>query len=541
MAGGKRARGAVRLAGLAAVALGGCAYRAPAIPGAYLPNPSSLPDARTAACLLPDSTLPNLLPPPRVMEEPGKGPQKGPRPFELPPGLPGADATPVRPPKFAKDTPPAERLKLVREAYPGLLPVSAAETAAGAPLTLADLQQIARANSPVLRKAESDVRVSYGQVIQAGLHPNPTIGYEADQWQPGPGEKHNAGQQGGFVSQLIKFPGKLSLAQTVAGFDYMNAHVAVRRAAVDVTAAVRSNYFQVLLAQQGIEVDRALVALADEVYQIQLRQLAAGEAAGYEPLQLYAQAVQARNALAQFEASYRANWKQLAAAIGQPDLPIAPLAGRADARPPVIDPAAARVWITETHTDILSARNRILQAQVNLRLQQLNRAPDLSTNAVVQYDNAAKNPQFNLQLGVPIPVWDRNQGNIRAAQAQIASASAALGAAEYDLLSRLADALGRYEANRMAVENYQEKILPALSQAYRGLIRRYQQEPVDVPGGKVGFSDIVVAQQNLSQALQSYLTALAAQWQAVVDLASLLQLDELCPDPPPAQPGPEKK
>ena len=116
-----------------------------------------------------------------------------------------------------------------------------------------------------------------------------------------------------------------------------------------------------------------------------MRQLAAGEAAGYEPLQLYAQAVQARNALAQSEASYRSNWRQLAAAVGQPDLPPAPLAGRADLPVPLFDPAAARLWVTETHTDILNARNRILQAQVNLRLQQLNRVPDLSTSTVVQY------------------------------------------------------------------------------------------------------------------------------------------------------------
>src|SRR5205823_6752527 len=127
---------------------------------------------------------------------------------------------------------------------------------------------------------------SYGTVIQVGLHPNPTVGYEADQWQPGRGPTHNNGQQGAFLSHLIKYPGKLSLAQAVAGFDYLNALVAVRRAEVDVTTAVRTNYFQVLLAQKGMEVNRALVALAEEVYQLQLRQLAGGEAGGYEARQL---------------------------------------------------------------------------------------------------------------------------------------------------------------------------------------------------------------------------------------------------------------
>ena len=167
-----------------------------------------------------------------------------------------------------------------------------------------------------------------------------------------------------------------------------------------------------------------------------------------------------------------------------------------------------------------------------LRLQRLNRVPDLATNTVVQHDNSTGNNQFNLQLGLPLPVWDRNQGNIRAAESQIASNTAALAATENDLTSRLADAMGRYEANLVAVANYRDKVLPAMAQAYQGLISRYQQEPVDVPGGKVAFNDIVTAQQNLAQALQSYLAALTAQWQAVVDLGSLLQVDELYSGPP---------
>ena len=370
-------------------------------------------------------------------------------------------------------------------------------------------------------------------MIQAGLHPNPTLGYEADQVTPGPHPPaNNAGQQGAFVNQLIKFPGKLDLAQAVARFDYINAYVAVRRSEVDVATAVRTNYFQVLLARKGMEVTAALSALADEVYLIQLKQVAAGEAAGYEPLQLYAQAIQARNALALAQANYRANWRQLAAALGRPNLPQVPLVGSVDLPPPVIDAEAAQARVVDSHTDILTARNRVLQAQTNLRLQRLNRVPDIATNLVVQYDNLARLNQFNLQVGLPLPVWDRNQGNIRAAEYQIASNAAALTAAENDLTSRLADAIGRYEANRIAATNYREKVLPALTQAYQGILRRYQQEPADVPGGKVAFGDIVVAQQNLALALQSYLAALTAQWQAVVDLGSLLQVDELYSGPP---------
>ena len=77
----------------------------------------------------------------------------------------------------------------------------------GRPYTLADLQQLAAANSPTLRQAASDVEAARGLLQQAGLYPNPTIGYEA-----GPNANNTAtGTQGFFIDQVIKTGGKLKL------------------------------------------------------------------------------------------------------------------------------------------------------------------------------------------------------------------------------------------------------------------------------------------------------------------------------------------
>lgn len=510
----------------------GCATERVAIPDGHLPPPVALIDGQTSAALASGPPRPAAPPVATPPADPTKKP-----PFELPPTLPGANATPVVPPKFDKDTPAEERNRKVKEAYPTLTPVAATALPTGQPVSLADLTQLARANSPAIRQTQADAEASYGQVIQAGLHPNPTVGYQADQVQPGlripPGATFSgAGQQGGYVNQLIKTAGKLSLAQQVAGYDYVNALVAVRRAEVDVTAAVRGAYFTALIAQQSLQISRSVAELADEVYGLQLKQVAAGEAAGYEPLLLYAQAVQARTAVAQAEAAYKGAWRQLAAAVGQPDLPMAPLAGRADATPPTFDQEAVKARLIEEHTDVLTARNTIAQAQRNLVLQRKLPIPDIQTNTYQQYDNAAQTYQFGLQIGLSMPISDRNQGNIRTAQARIASAGHQLLATQNTLSGRLAEAFARYEANAAAVANYRDRVIPSQSQAYRAIIRRYQAEPE-----KVGFNDIVVAQQNLAQSLQAYLTALGAQWQAVVDVANIGQLDDLYP-PPPAPPQP---
>ena len=492
----------------------GCAGPRVVLPAGHLPAAATTRDARTAQVIANSPTPP---PPP-------PGPAK---PFDLPPALTGSQVPAAAPPRFDKDTPAAERDRLTRAAYPTLAPVGADLPASDRVVSLAELQESARAQSPVVARAQADAAVSYGRVVQAGLYPNPTVGYQADQVQPGPRPLplNNPGQQGGFINQLIKTAGKLTLAQRVAGYDYVNALVAVRRAEIDVTAAVRTQYFAALVAQESLRVNAALAKVADEVYELQLRKVAAGVDEAYKPKPLFAQAVQARNAVIQAQATYRAAWRQLAAAVGQPDLPQGTLAGRADAPAPVYDADAVRPLL-ENHTDLLTARNTVGQAQTNLTLQRRLPIPDLQTNQYHQYDNVAQNYQFGVQVGVNLPLSDRNQGNVRAASAQIASSTAALAVAQNNLVGRLAEAFARYDANRQVAANYRDKILPAFIQAYRATALQFQAEP-----DKVSFSDIVVAQQNVGVALQAYLAALAAQWQGVVDVAAVLQLDELYLEP----------
>ena len=495
----------------------GCAGPRVVLPSGHLPAAAVARDARTT-----DVIAASPAPP---VTTPGAAA----KPFDLPPALTGSQVTPAPPPRYDKDKSAAENDRLTRAAYPPLTPVRGEVPAADRVVSLAELQELARTQSPVVVRAGADAAASYGRVVQAGLYPNPTIGYQADQVQPGPKPLpfNNPGQQGGFINQLVKTAGKLTLAQRVAGYDYINALVAVRRAEVDVTATVRSQYFAALVAQESLRMNAALAKVADEVYELQVKKVAAGVDGAYTPKPLYAQAILARNAVLQAEAAYRAAWRQLAAAVGQPDLPPATLAGRADAPAPVYDADAVR-GLLDNHTDLLTARNTVGQAQVNLTLQRRIPIPDLQTNQYHQYDNVAQNYQFGVQLGVNLPLSDRNQGNIRAASAQIASATAGLAVAQNNLAGRLAEAFARYEANRQVAANYRDKILPNLIQAYRATALQFQAEP-----DKVGFSDIVVAQQNVGVALQAYLAALGAQWQGVVDVAAVLQLDELYPAPVP--------
>src|SRR5258708_2672866 len=127
-----------------------------------------------------------------------------------------------------------------------------------------------------------------------------------------------------------------------------------------------------------------------------------------------------------------------------------------------------------------------------------------------------------MQIGAPLPIFDRNKGNILTARASLVRATHEIPRVERDLRKRLADAFERFETNRVLVSYQRERILPDVVRTYRGTYQRHIQEP-DV----VGFADVVVAQQNMLTAVNQYISALTEQWNAFVDIAALLQIESL--------------
>jgi outer membrane protein, heavy metal efflux system len=446
-----------------------------------------------------------------------------PRRLEVPPELPGANAPQILLPPLDREH-AQQRAWAVDRLFPPLPPLGTEYQATaipqGRPLSLSDLEQMARQYSPQIRQAEADVRSAEGNAIQAGLYPNPTVGFEDDDI----GQALTAGQPGGFVDQTIKTGGKLQLAKAAAQLDVANAQVALRKAQSDLASKVRGAYFATLVAEENVRISHALARFSDEAYNVQVDMVKGGQAAAYEPLQLRVLAYQARASLVQARNRYVSAWKQLAAAMGLPGMPPAPLAGSVDMPVPWVQYDVALAHILATNSDVLTAENTLHQSQINLRLAQVNRIPDLDARVLVQkdYTTAPFGTILAVSVGGPLPLWDHNQGNIMAADAAVMKATEGPHFARDDLTSRLADAYERYQDNIKVIDLYRQWMLPDQVQAYRGAYQRHQTEP-DV----VAFADVVTAQQTLATTITAYVTQLGTLWQAVVDVGSLLETDDL--------------
>jgi cobalt-zinc-cadmium efflux system outer membrane protein len=446
--------------------------------------------------------------------------------LNLPASVPGWDApVPVLPPGFEKFDAKQKDAFLAKYFPPQLSMGPEPKPAPGPdghPLTLADLQRLARATSPLLRQAAANIKVAEGAALEAGLYPNPTIGIGGNAAGPSGGPVF-----GPTISQTIKTMGKLKLAQAAATMDLANAQLAYRRAETDLMGQVRQYYFAVLAAETAIKINRGLADLTDEVFKVMLQQRKAGELATYEPMQVSVFAAQARIALVQSRNQYLLSWKQLAAALGRPEMPATEVAGSLERNLPRFDYEKTLAHVLANHTDALTALYTIEKARYNLRLAQVTPIPDVTLSATVNYDATAPGPnRFVTSFGgsVPVPFFDRNQGGIKQAQGQLLFAVEQPHVVQAALTASVSDAYKRLEENRFILEVYRKQMLPQQAQAFRATVHNHFGAG---PAVGAAFTDLISAEQNVVSLIATYLTTLQAYWQAVSDLASWLQTDDV--------------
>ncbi|HET6324499.1 MAG TPA: TolC family protein [Planctomycetaceae bacterium] len=446
--------------------------------------------------------------------------QPGVKKFEprIPPELPGSEAKAVEIPKG--ETEKDQAIKLL---FPKLPPLAAEPVASvssdGRAFTLTDLQMMAAGNSPELRQAASDVEAARGNLIQARTYPNPTTGWEMTPSNDG----STAGAQGPFIDQVIKTGGKLKLASAAAEMDLRNSELALRRARSDLATRVRNAYYALLVAKETMRVSRSLAQFTDDVYALHTGLLEAGNAASYEPMALRAQAYSVRLAYSQSIQTYMFAWKQLVAAMGMRQLPLSQVEGRIDVLIPYFDYDTVLGYVLRNHTDVLAARNTLDKAKYQLKLAQVTPVPDIDVNVALLKDYVVEPKAMvaTATIGFPLPIWDQNKGNILAAESGLVRATEESHRVEMNLTAMLTTNYTNYRTSLQALDYYRNHILPDQVRAYRGVLERRQLDP------NAAFSDLFGAQQTLSGFVTTYLGVLSTLWTSAVNVADLLQTDDL--------------
>lgn len=406
----------------------------------------------------------------------------------------------------------------------------APQPAAGA-LTLAALEEMALRGNPTLAQAAANIDDARGRAVQSGLYPNPTVGYNGEQiglrGRAGPGE-----MQGVFVDQTIVTAGKLQLNRAKFQQEVSQMELEALAQQYRVVNGVRARYYQLLAMQRLIAIRAEFVKTAEDIVTTAEELVNVGQANKPDLLQARIEARQARVGLENARALYEAAGKQLAAFVGNPRLPVGRVQGNLEEGTALPDYDATLAHLLEASPELQVAKVEVTRNQIGLRREQVEPIPNVNVRVASGYNftEEARRVTATVQVGVRLPVFDRNQGNIFSAQAQLVRSQAEVGRVELALTRRLAQAYARYKTALAVVETYRKHNVPESREAFELYLESFQRR-------RAAYPQVLIAQRNFFQITSEYVEALDQLRRAEVEIRGLLLVDGTDQPPGPAGEG----
>ena len=287
-------------------------------------------------------------------------------------------------------------------------------------LSLEDLENMALRHNPTLVQSLADVSAATGRFVQGSLRPNPILGYQGDEM----GDNKQAGQQGFFINQEFVRRQKRQVARAVGSREVAYAQQEAAMQRLRVLNDVRCEHYNVLIGERA----QILAAEVDRVNRQALEKTKQLYKAEFVPfhdvLQARIQAQTAAVAVGNAKNRYLAAWRRLASLIGIPSMEPCPLSGKLEppGKPLEWETALAKVYAESPQL----ARAYAMVAWRQAQLEQAKRAvqPNVLSVLGLQHDTESSDLIGNLQIGMPLPLFNKNQGNIQVAFAELRKAEA---------------------------------------------------------------------------------------------------------------------
>jgi cobalt-zinc-cadmium efflux system outer membrane protein len=394
-------------------------------------------------------------------------------------------------------------------------------TPAGPVLRLEELELMALRNNPTLAQAEAAVRAAEGRRRQAGMMPNPTVGYSAENVsvrRPSETTEHLF-----FFEQTFPLGGKLGKSRRVFASDRDAAEAESLAQRQRVLNAVRTLHSEALGAERLVELRTELARLAREAVEITKELYNVGQADRPDLLEIEIEAERADIERLKAENDREEMWQLLAATVGVPALPRARLAGDLEDGAALAAEADLLAVIMRDSPEVRATGVRVERARAALARARAESAPDLFVRGGAGY-NRERAEAFGGgrtgavvagEVGVRLPLWNRNQGGIAAAEAELAIAEGEVARLALVLRARLASGLRAERNARQVAEKYRTQVIPAARAAYEMYLGNFRQMAASYP-------QVLIAQRTLFQVQVEYARALVELRRSRVSLRGFL-------------------
>jgi cobalt-zinc-cadmium efflux system outer membrane protein len=376
------------------------------------------------------------------------------------------------------------------------------------PLSLAKAIELALEGNPEVAAAKRQWEATEGQVLQGRSRPNPELAYSLED------TRSKTRTQSWQLNLPVELGGKRAARTKAAEKSREQAQAQLAELKATVRANVAAAYFDVLTAQERWVLARDSAALAKSSTDTVAKRVAAGKVSPVEESKARVAEAGVRVELAQAASEQRNALSRLFALLGRIDAPYTVLEGKAENLPSVPSLADLQPLISSAPGVVL-ARIEVDRRKALTALEQSKRVPDVTVSVGMQRSNETQRNVLLFGVSVPLPIFDRNQGNLLEALKLEDKARDELQAATVRLHSEVAQARERLSTITAEVQSLQQDVLPGAKSAY-------DAATIGFENGKFNFLEVLDAQRTYFTAKSQYLKALGEAHRAAADIDRLL-------------------
>ncbi len=433
-------------------------------------------------------------------------------------------------------------------------------------LTLREALSLALLRNPELAAFSWEVRAAEARTLQASLRLNPEVEFEIDEFRFSRGgsassttrtigngvlevgRERESGAKSGLdeaiytvgLSQVIELAGKrakrtrvAALKRDLAAWDYETVRL-------DVLTEVAQTFVDVLGGQESLVLAEETVRVAEQVVDTASARVRAGKVPLLEETRARVELSSSRIEEERARRSLKAARNRLAAIWGAQEATFERVIGNLEefSRIPSSGQLSHRI---SQNPDIARWVVEMEQRRAAVELEMARRIPNLTVTggynttprrsrrirgSTIGLDgiqisegssrfDEADNDTFFVGFSIPLPLFDRNQGNLKEARYLVAKAEEERRDIEVRVRTALSDAYQRLATAYSEVTSLKDEILPGAEQAFNFAQEGYRQ-------GKFGYLEVLDTQRTLFGTRSQYIEALVTYHLAVADVERLI-------------------
>ena len=354
-------------------------------------------------------------------------------------------------------------------------------------LTLADAKQLAFERNWDLLAAKSSVDAATAQLIVVKEFPNPYLTLSSAKI----GER-NAGTIMGngiwqrnydsiaAVSQLIEIGGKRHDRQLAARAGVLSAKARFYDAKRILDQGVTKAYLAALLAGENARNLSQSAGYMRQEAAIAEQQHAAGDLseADMKTIEINSEQfdLQARQAVA--TALQARISVEILLGVTKPQGEWAPGDSLENLSAASETTSASELLANDQRPDVVAAESDLRAAEANLKLQKAGRIPDPTFSVGVEHEPPGGGPDentFNIGVSFPLPIWNLNGGNIKAARAAVEQSRIALEQLRAQAAADYATARSEYAEASARCQMYRDQTVPKSAKVRETIEFKYQK------------------------------------------------------------------